>query len=211
MTARRVPRLHLIGPLDGVLPPEKYPEVARRAAEGGVDAVHVRLPGAAGGEVYRLGRGVVDGLNNPPGTVLCINDRVDVAMLLSAGGIHLGERSLGVAHVRELMGSDVLIGRSVHDLHGAFRAQSDGADYILAGHVFATGSKPGQPGRGVEWIAELTGTVDIPVIAIGGINLERIEDVINAGAWGVALGRELLTANDPAAVAAAMREKIEQK
>ncbi len=208
---RSVPRLHLVGPLDGIIAPENYAAVAARAAAGGVDAVHVRLPGAAGGDVLRIGQDVIDGLSDLPETTLFVNDRVDVAMIVNAGGVHLGERSMTVSHVRKLMGDDVLVGRSVHDLGGAAHAQADGADFVMAGHVYATDSKAGQPGRGVDWVTELAQAVTIPIIAIGGISVERVSSVIRAGAWGVAVGREILTAPDPTVVARAIREKIEQE
>ncbi len=116
-----------------------------------------------------------------------------------------------VQQARTLLGPDVLIGRSIHDLAGALRAEADGADYLLAGHVFATGSKPDQPGRGVEWIADLAGNVSVPIIAIGGITRERTEAVLQAGAYGVAMGREILAASDPTAVAREIRSRIEQR
>ena len=211
MTRTHVPRLHLIGPLSGVLAPESYAAVAARAAEGGVDAIHVRLPGVAGGEVMCLAQAVIARIGLDVETTLFVNDRVDVAVLVGAGGAHLGERSLSVSQARRLLGADALIGRSVHDVKGALQAQEDGANFVLAGHVFDTASKPDQPGKGVEWIRQLASAVTIPVIAIGGINVERVEQVIQAGAWGVAVGRELLTASDPKALAEAIRARIEQK
>ncbi|CAN5534774.1 thiamine phosphate synthase [soil metagenome] len=211
MNRERIPRLHLIGPLNGVLTPDSYAAVAARAAEGGVDAIHVRLPGAPGGEIMRLSEEVMARLGSNVRVTLFVNDRVDVAALVSAGGAHLGERSLPVAQARRLLGVDALIGRSVHDVRGAAQAQDDGADFVLAGHVFDTDSKPDQPGKGVHWISELTRAVTIPVIAIGGISVECVGPVIQAGAWGVAVGRELLTASDPKAVAESIRIRIEQK
>lgn len=208
MTRPEVPRLHLIGPLNGVVAPDSYAAIAALAAEGGVDAIHVRLPGMAGGEAMRLAQDVAARLGSDAETMLFVNDRVDVAMLIEASGAHLGERSLSISQARTLLGADVLIGRSVHDLRGAIQAQEHGADFVLAGHVFDTDSKAGQPGKGVEWIAELASAVSLPVIAIGGIRVERVEAVMRAGAWGVAVGREILTAPDPKAVATAIRAKI---
>lgn len=208
---RAVPRIHLVGPLDGVVLPEAYPAVAALAADAGVDAVHARLPGMAGGDVFRLAQELDVRLRNSPHTTLFVNDRVDVAVLVKAGGVHLGERSLTLAQARALVSDEVLIGRSVHDVAGAIQAQEQGADFLMAGHVFTTGSKPGQPGRGVEWITELAESVSIPIVAIGGISVGRVRSVINAGAWGIAMGREILTAPDPAAVVRAICEEIEQE
>lgn len=211
MTRPEVPRLHLIGPLNGVVAPDSYAAIAAEAAEGGVDAIHVRLPGMAGGEVMRLARDVADRLDSDMNTMLFVNDRVDVAMLVEARGAHLGERSLSIAQARSLLGANALIGRSVHDLHGAIQAQEQGADFVLAGHVFDTESKAGQPGKGVDWIARLASAVSIPVIAIGGIRAERVEAVMQAGAWGVAVGREILAAPSPKASATVIRARMQQK
>ncbi len=82
-------------------------------------------------------------------------------------------------------------------------ASEAGADYLLAGHIFDTPSKQGTPGRGLDWLAELAAAVQVPVIALGGITKDRIPAVLAAGAYGVALGRELLCAADPEHVAAA--------
>jgi thiamine-phosphate pyrophosphorylase len=191
-----VPRLHLIGPL--VLPAADYPRVARQAVEGGCDAVHVRIPGGATDELLALARELRRSLAPH---ALIVNDRLDVALLAGADGVQLGERSFSVADARVLLGDERLVGRSVHDRDGAIRAAKDGADYLLAGHVFDTPSKQGTPGRGLDWLAELCAATPAPVIALGGITVERVPLVLEAGAHGVALGRELLLARAPAASA----------
>jgi thiamine-phosphate pyrophosphorylase len=205
MSQSGVPRLHLVGPLD--TPVTAYPEVARHAVLGGVDAVHVRLPGAPSAEVLELARGIgaLDGQ-----ALLVINDRLDVALLTGAGGVQLGERGFSVQDARRLLGPDVLIGRSVHDVAGALAADAGGANFLLAGHVFATASHPGVLGRGLDWLAEVCRAVNIPVIAIGGISAARVPAVLQTGAHGVALGREVLTAPDPAAAAHTIRSIIEE-
>lgn len=201
MTRPGVPRLHLIGPLAGVVTPEEYPGIAGATSRAANCAVHVRLPGASGGDVLALARAVQAQSGNRDATVLIVNDRVDVAMLVGAAGIHLGERSLPVADARRLAGEDIMVGRSVHDVEGALRAEAEGADYVIAGHIFETESKRGQPGRGLSWLEEVTRAIALPVIAIGGVNRERVSDVLAAGAWGIGVGRELLAAADPATTA----------
>ncbi|HUG15924.1 MAG TPA: thiamine phosphate synthase [Thermomicrobiales bacterium] len=196
---KRIPRLHLIGPLDGLTAAE-YADVAAAAAEGGVDGVHVRLPGAAADDVLALARELRGRIGN---AALIVNDRLDVALVAGADGAQLGERSLSVSDARGLLGDALLIGRSVHDVEGARRTADDGADYLLAGHVFDTISKAGTPGRGLDWLAEIAAAVDVPVIAIGGVTIERIPAVMETGAYGVAMGRELLRAADPKAAAQA--------
>jgi thiamine-phosphate diphosphorylase len=200
-----VPRLHLLGPL-GVVPNADYPAVAAQAMAGGVDAVHVRLPGGSARELLTLARAVRE---RCPGARLLVNDRLDIALLTDADGAQLGEASVGVAEARQLLGPQALLGRSVHDLAGARQAAADGADFLLAGHVFETPSKAGQAGRGLAWLADIVAAVPTPVIALGGLNIERIPAVRAAGVWGVALGRELLIASDPAETARRARAAID--
>ena len=206
MTNRTVPRLHVIGPL-GVVPQADYPALAARAVAGGFDAVHVRLPGGAARELLALARAV---RAVSPGAQLLVNDRLDLALLADADGAQLGEASVSVADARQLLGPGALLGRSVHDVDGARQAAADGADFLLAGHVFETPSKPGQPGRGLAWLAEIVRATSTPVIALGGLNVARIQETLAAGAWGVALGRELLTANNPEATARQARACVDR-
>jgi thiamine-phosphate diphosphorylase len=141
---------------------------------------------------------------------LIVNDRVDVAMLSSATAIQLGEHSLSVADARRLVGSRFLIGRSVHDLVGAGDADRAGADFLIAGNVFETESKLGKPGQGLDWLAALCACVQIPVIAIGGVRLQSIAELVAAGVYGIAVGREILLAESPRAAATALRSELER-
>ena len=204
MTARPAPRLHLVRPLD-VVADDAYVEVAIAAARGGVDAVHVRLPGRPAADVLAIARALREQL--PPAVAVIVNDRLDVALAAGVDGVQLGEHGLPVADARSVAADRLLIGRSVHDLDGARRAAATGADYLLAGHVYATTSHAGEPGRGLDWLREIA-AVAVPVIAIGGITAERIGEVMAAGAWGVALGREILLAGDPGAAARAAWERL---
>jgi thiamine-phosphate pyrophosphorylase len=196
MTARSVPRLHLIGPL--IAEPANYPAIAEAAVMGGCDAVHVRIPGGATDDLLALARALRGHIGD---ALMIVNDRLDVALLAGAGGVQLGERSFGVVDARQILPAGTLIGRSVHDIAGAQDALTNGADFLLAGHVFDTPSKQGIPGRGLDWLAELASSVTIPVIALGGITIDRVPAVLGAGAHGVAFGRELLRSPDPSASA----------
>ena len=177
----QIPRLHLIGPLASVKPVD-FLGIATRAADGGFEAVHLRIHSLSGGDLLRMARSMRRELATRPGTILIINDRVDVALLTGADGVQLGERGFNVADARRLVGERMLVGRSIHNIEGAKRAEEQGASYLIAGHVYETRSKEGEPGRGIDWLEEITGSVDIPVIGIGGITLERIPEVLAAGA-----------------------------
>lgn len=195
---KTLPRLHLVGPLNGVVAPQDFIRIGGEAGKAGECAVHVRMPGAQGADVFDVARHLKLALLGSSSQVL-VNDRVDVAMAVNANGVQLGERSLPVSAARRILGTTKLIGRSVHDVAGAKQAVVDGADYLVAGHVFDTDSKQGEPGRGLEWLHEMCMSVAVPVVAIGGIGPEHIDDVLEAGAWGVAVGRDVLRAEEPAA------------
>lgn len=205
MTARTIPRLHLIGPL-GVVTAEAFVEIATAAVQGGCDAVHLRLPGARTNELLPLARALRARL---VGTTLFVNDRPDVALIAGFDGIQLPDAGSSPSEARRIAGNHVLIGRSVHDSARARCAEAEGADFLLVGHIFDTDSKAGTPGRGLDWLAEIAAETALPVIAIGGITVERIPTVLDAGAHGIALGRELLLANDPEQTARLARTAID--
>ena len=139
-----------------------------------------------------------------------INDRLDVALAANAAGVHLGEKSLPLEAVvewrRSAGRSDFLIGVSCHSLGSAQAAGRTGADYIFFGPVFATPSKAayGAP-QGIESLREVCASVDIPVLAIGGVNLENTSTCLEAGASGIAAIRLFQDAEDPAKLAAQLK------
>ena len=129
--------------------------------------------------------------------LLVVNDRADVAMLSGADGVQLGETALDVADVRQLVGPDMLIGRSVHSEVGAVDAECQGADYLVLGTVFETSSHPDGQVGGVASVREVSAAVGIPVLGIGGITDGNAASVIQAGASGVALITAITMADDP--------------
>ncbi len=193
-----VPRLHLISD-SGICDLVRFEDVARMAVAGGVDAVHIRDRSTAAADLLVAARAVHREVSGQ--ALLFINDRVDVALVSAADGVQLGERSLPLIEVRPLVGDRLLLGRSIHDADGARRAELDGADFVIAGHVYETASKKGQQGRGLAFIEEVASACSIPVIAIGGITPERVAEVTGAGAHGVAVLSGILKAVDPTVAA----------
>ena len=129
--------------------------------------------------------------------LLVVNERVDVALLSGADGVHLGEEALYPSDARSLMGDGMIIGRSVHDYEGALEAQREDADYLIAGSVFATRSHPEQTPQGLALVQRLAPRLRIPFLGIGGINAENAADVIRAGASGVAVISAILASPHP--------------
>ena len=118
--------------------------------------------------------------------MLIINDHADIALAVEADGVHLGQDDLPLKEARKIMGSRI-VGISTHNLDQAKEAELGGADYIGFGPVFHTTTKDAGTPKGIDIIRTVKENVSIPVIAIGGINLDNIASVINAGADSVAL------------------------
>ena len=121
-------------------------------------------------------------------TLFIVNDRVDIAIASQADGVHLGQDDLPVPVARQILGEDKIIGVSTHSIKEAQRAEEEGANYIAIGPIFSTQTKPDSgPPKGVSIISQVKKKVHIPVIAIGGINKENVQEVLKAGADGIAV------------------------
>jgi thiamine-phosphate diphosphorylase len=195
----RIPRLHLISNRR-VCALDRLPVVARAAVACGADAIHIRERDLPDDELLSVVRSVQTALTGTD-CVVMVNSRVDIALRSGADGVHLPEHGSSPDEARKLLPDGSLIGQSVHSRESALRAEQGGADYLIAGHVFETGSKPGQSGRGLEFIRQVSGAVHIPVIAIGGITPDNVAQVIDAGAFGAAVLSAILAVDDPGAVA----------
>jgi thiamine-phosphate diphosphorylase len=198
-----LPRLHAITDERIARRPD-LDDIARELAKGGGSelAFHARGRELTGLEHYELaGRLAV----RPPAR-LFVNDRLDVALAVPCAGVQLGRGSIPVETARAL-NPLWWIGRSVHDLVEAEAARLAGADYLVVGPVFETASHPGRPALGLEKLKKIVALAgELPVIAIGGMTAERVQDVKSAGAYGVAAIRALWDDADPAAAARRMRE-----
>jgi thiamine-phosphate pyrophosphorylase len=172
-------------------------EALARAA-GAALAVHLRSRALPGGPLLALARELTDRIG-PHGAWLVVNDRADVARIVRAQAVVSGRGGLATADARKAAPA-ALIGRSVHDGAEVRAALGEGADFLVAGSVFATPSHPERSSAGTDLVREAAAGV-APVIAIGGITPERTREVIAAGAWGVAAIRALWDAGDPAAAA----------
>jgi thiamine-phosphate diphosphorylase len=114
-----------------------------------------------------------------------------------ADGLHLPEHGISTAEARRRYGEQILIGRSVHGIESALQAELDGADYLIAGTIFASNSHPGETPAGLDFLRAVCAAVRIPVIAIGGITPANAPDCIAAGAAGVAVLSPIMRAGDP--------------
>ena len=141
-----------------------------------------------------------------------INDRVDIAHILGADGVHLGQEDIDINSARDLLGKDSIIGLSTHCPEQAQIAVESGADYIGVGPVFVTPTKPGRSAVGLEYVRwayeNITINTNIPWFAIGGINLENLNQVLDAGASRIAVVRAIINAENPEVVSRSFLEAI---
>jgi thiamine-phosphate pyrophosphorylase len=157
---------------------------ARHAVDAGVDVIQIRERDLDAAALAAIVRAVLD-VTRGSRTRVVVNDRVDVAIACGADGVHLRSDSIRPAAVRALVPASFVIGRSVHgpaDVPG-----SRGADYLIAGTVFATASKPADRALlGIDGLRAVASAADVPVLAIGGITVDRMAEAAAAGASGVA-------------------------
>jgi thiamine-phosphate pyrophosphorylase len=172
----------------GILPPGRsLPEAVREALIGGVKSIQLREKDLSPKALFPLAR-ELRSLTREFGARLFINDRTDLALACEADGVHLTSNSLPTNIVRTILGPDKLIGVSTHCLDETLQAQEEGADFVTFGPVYFTQSKAAYgPPVGVQKLAEICSKVRIPVFALGGINLNLVEEVMASGASGVAL------------------------
>jgi len=156
------------------------------AIRAGIDLVQVREKDLATRPLLALVQAAVSAAHGGP-TQVIVNDRLDVALAGGAAGVHLGTQSMPARAVRAHVPPGFLVGVSCHSLLDALAAEADGADYIVLGPVFATPSKLRYgPPLGLEKLREAAAQVRIPVLALGGVTVERVPDCLSSGASGVA-------------------------
>ena len=201
------PQLHLI--TDSRLGKEDLLGVVEAAAQAGVDWVQVRDHAASARDLFDLSSRIIS-ICRPLGVRVAVNDRADVALAVGADAVQLGSRSLPISVAKRIAGR-MLIGASVHSPSEAAKAETDGADWITFGHFFPTGSHPSEPCRDIEELKIMANASSIPVIAIGGIGLEQVGTVIEAGAGGIAVISAILDAPDPGRAAGGLRSALDRR
>jgi thiamine-phosphate pyrophosphorylase len=190
-----LPPLYVI--LDATLLKNSPQNCAQELAAAGVRLLQYRDKSAPAKELLETSRELVSSLESSL-TALIVNDRPDVAALAGAKGVHVGQDDLGVEPARAVVGKEMWVGVSTHNLEQFRRAATTSADYIAIGPVFATTSKANpDPVVGVELLREVRALTDKPIVAIGGITLDRAKSVIDAGADSVAVISDILLARSP--------------
>ncbi len=190
-----LPRLYVI--LDATLITSPERDCAASLAEAGVLLFQYRNKSALARKYLDTSRELAEGLRLH-GASFFVNDRPDVAFLSGASGVHVGQDDLDVEQARRIVGHDKFVGVSTHNLEQFEMAAESSADYIAVGPVFSTSSKANpDPLVGLDFLHKVRRLTDRPLVAIGGITLERAASVIEAGADSVAVISGILSAPDP--------------
>ncbi len=183
--------------LDAALLAIPETECAQKLVAAGVRLLQYRNKRASARELFASSKRL-SALLIPQGVTFVVNDRADVAMAADASGVHVGQEDLGVEAARSVIGAGKLLGVSTHNLEQFKDAAATSADYIALGPVFSTSTKANPaPVVGIELIRQVRSLTDKPIVAIGGITLERAAEVIQAGADSVAVISDILLAPDP--------------
>lgn len=174
------------------------PQLALRLAQVGVRLMQIRDKSAGAGKLLAETKEVLEVLSSHS-VRLIVNDRPDVAALSGASGVHVGQEDLPVEEARKLCGPPSWVGVSTHNLAQFTEAVGTSADYIAVGPIFPTTTKDNpDPVVGIDFIRAARRLTQKPIVAIGGITLDSVQEVYRAGANSVAVIRDLLCAEDPA-------------
>ncbi len=186
---------------------EAFERLVSQLVEAGVHALQLRAKGVSD-RVFLNRAKLLRQLTCQTGTLCMINDRPDIAALVDADGVHLGQDDLPVALARNVVGPHMLIGVSTHSLDQAEAAVLAGADYIGVGPVFPSHTKTFADFPGLELVRAVAGWITLPAFAIGGIHRENLRQVLEAGARRVAVSAAIVKAADPFAEARFFLEEL---
>ena len=207
IASSELPRLHIITD-DAVLGQSVFRERALDllAACGSSIALHLRSRKLSGAVLFELAQtfAAVEGAR------IFVNDRVDVALTAGASGVQLRRDSLPITAARELLGETRLIGYSAHERLEAAAAVVAGADFVIAGTIFDSASHTQAAPRGTEFLASVVEAAAAPVLAIGGITIERARECRAAGAFGVAVIGAVWSAENPVRAARLLLSELEE-
>lgn len=189
-------KLYLVTNSDQFESEDKFLDAIASALEGGVDILQLREKNMTANRILKLGKKIKQ-LCSQYDVTFIINDRVDIAAILEADGVHLGQDDLDVKSARDILGTNAIVGVSTHAPEQALKAVEEGADYIGVGPVFATPTKQGRIPVGLEYVKWASENISIPAFAIGGIDLQNVTEVLDFGIKKVAVVRAIINAESP--------------
>lgn len=187
-----------------------YDEQVEKACDGGADAVLFKPRNLNAKEVLFHGQRIKE-ICAKKKALFILNDRPDLALALNCDGVHLGQNDIPTEWARQVLGGIKIVGRTASSLGQATAAAKEGADYIMLGPVFSPPENSGKEIVNIDLIRMVKERVKIPVIAFGGVNVQNAQEVIEAGADGIAVSRSVCASKDIKEAAKALKARITEK
>ena len=187
---------------------ENFLEKVETACRSGVTIIQLREKNLTTNQYYQLAKQVKE-ITDAYQVPLIIDDRLDVCLAVDAAGLHIGDDELPVSVARKVLGPEKILGVTAKTVKRALEAETAGADYLGTGAIFPTTTKENAPITLISTLKTICQTVAIPVVAIGGLTSENIDQLIGTGIAGVAVVRDLMQAEDIEAKAQAFLTKMD--
>lgn len=175
---------------------EEFLEIIEEAIKGGTTVVQIREKEGETLDFYNLALKVKE-ITSKYNVPLIVNDRIDVALAIKSEGVHIGQTDMPADVARSLIGDEMILGVSASTVEEARKAEKDGADYIGTGAVFPTATKDDAPSITKDDLKEVTGSINIPTVAIGGITLENANELAGTGIAGISVVSAIMNSEDP--------------
>lgn len=175
---------------------EEFLEIIEEAIKGGTTVVQIREKEGETLDFYNLALKVKE-ITSKYNVPLIVNDRIDVALAIKSEGVHIGQTDMPADVARSLIGDEMILGVSASTVKEARKAEKDGADYIGTGAVFPTTTKDDAPSITKDDLKEVTGSINIPTVAIGGITLENASELAGTGIAGISVVSAIMNSKDP--------------
>ena len=187
---------------------ENFLEKVETACRSGVTIIQLREKNLTTNQYYQLAKQVKE-ITDAYQVPLIIDDRLDICLAVDAAGLHIGDDELPVSVARKVLGPEKILGVTAKTVKRALEGETSGADYLGTGAIFPTTTKENAPITLISTLKTICQTVAIPVVAIGGLTSENIDQLIGTGIAGVAVVRDLMQAEDIEATAQAFLTKLD--
>ena len=187
---------------------ESFLEKVETACRSGVTIVQLREKNLTTNQYYQLAKQVKE-ITDAYQVPLIIDDRLDICLAVDAAGLHIGDDELPVSVARQVLGPEKILGVTAKTVKRALEAETSGADYLGTGAIFPTTTKENAPITLISTLKTICQTIAIPVVAIGGLTSENIDQLIGTGIAGVAVVRDLMQAEDIEAKTQAFLTKLD--
>ena len=187
---------------------ESFLEKVETACRSGVSIIQLREKNLTTNQYYQLAKQVKE-ITDAYQVPLIIDDRLDICLAVDAAGLHIGDDELPVSVARKVLGPEKILGVTAKTVKRALEAETSGADYLGTGAIFPTTTKENAPITLISTLKTICQTVAIPVVAIGGLTSENIDQLIGTGIAGVAVVRDLMQAEDIEAKTQAFLTKLD--